>query len=299
MTNTPAIFPKRAHVLATQIWDRFGLKPSVGVEKEFYLAGTINSRDFVGHNQRRLRSEIQLFQFLTNESGRQQFEYSVQHTTDMEALCDAVTTIDRAIESAAAAARARVDWRALPYSDQPPSGLHLHISLHDRNGANRLAKESADVDAPESVTMLACIAGLLDTMADFVVAFAPTEACYRRLQERSYPEVYFAPAHVSWGADNRTTALRLPPTGSSPSRRRIEHRLGSPCADIQAAVTAVLAGVNFGLARGTAPVQAKTYGLANNPDLKLPLLPMSLELAIRRFLSHGNCYFSPTKLDCD
>ena len=71
---------------------------------------------------------------------------------------------------------------AKPYADAPGSGMHLHVSVLDRDGRNVFADE--DVLGNDLLKQAA--AGLLDTMADGMAIFAPNANSYRRLR----PELY-------------------------------------------------------------------------------------------------------------
>jgi glutamine synthetase len=61
------------------------------------------------------------------------------------------------------------------------------------------------------------MAGLLATMREFTLLYAPNINSYKRYQAGS-----FAPTAVRWGADNRTCSLRL--VGHGPSLR-VENRV--------------------------------------------------------------------------
>ena len=78
------------------------------------------------------------------------------------------------------------------------------------------------------------IAGVLGTMADFTLLYAPNVNSYKRFAAAS-----FAPTTIAWGEDNRTCAVRL--VGHGPSAR-MENRV--PGADVNPylALAAMLAG---------------------------------------------------------
>ncbi len=61
------------------------------------------------------------------------------------------------------------------------------------------------------------VAGVLATMQDFTLLYAPNVNSYKRFADGS-----FAPTAVAWGLDNRTCAVRL--VGHGPSAR-MENRL--------------------------------------------------------------------------
>ena len=62
------------------------------------------------------------------------------------------------------------------------------------------------------------MAGQLALMREFAVMFLPTVNSYKRTVPGTW-----APTNVTWGIDNRTTALRAIPAGGKATR--VEHRL--------------------------------------------------------------------------
>lgn len=139
----------------------------------------------------------------------------------------------------------------------------------------------------ESLQMHYVISGLLYTLADLMLAFAPTRECYLRYEEPSFPQVFFSPTRISWGTDNQSVALRIPPCAARPETRRIEHRVPGGSANIEHVLSAVLIGVYYGLTHTELPQFSKTYGLPSNPLLKLSKLPDSFENSYSNFMLRG------------
>ncbi len=274
----------RASQIAEHVFSRFGLRPRIGLELEFYVVGS-GTKEFLSPARDALMHASPLLDSVSTEDGDRQFEYALRESEDLDALIAAIQASNRAIEELAHSLGGRVLWDAMPFPRQPSSGLHVHITLHDRAGTNQLAKPCAD--GPESSVMLACVAGLLSTMRPLMIAFAPSENCYLRIRPRPYPEVMFSPTTVSWGADNRSVALRLPGSQATPHRRRIEHRVASAAADVEVVLVAILAGIWVGLAAGQPPSQPKTLGLANQPVATEPPFPASRDEAQKLFASVG------------
>ena len=77
------------------------------------------------------------------------------------------------------------------------SGLHVRMSLADRDGVNRFAHDDRELGH--------AVAGLQATMAEAMLLFAPHGNSFRRLRPLSY-----APTAPTRGHDNRTVALRVP-----------------------------------------------------------------------------------------
>ncbi|MEV1328954.1 glutamine synthetase family protein [Micromonospora costi] len=116
------------------------------------------------------------------------------------------------------------------------NSCHIHFSLRDVDGHPALL---GDGPARLSVTGRQVLAGLLATMREFSLLFAPNVNSYKRYQPGS-----FAPTALRWGTDNRTCALRL--VGHGPGLR-VENRV--PGADVNPylAIAALVAGAVHGI----------------------------------------------------
>ncbi len=104
-----------------------------------------------------------------------------------------------------------------PYAHMAGSGLHVHLSLWDREGTRELSIGETD-DAPLSTLGGQIVAGLLAHARALVGVGSPIVNSYKRLQPGSW-----APAHVCWGVGNRAALVRVPGMGD---RRHIEFRAG-------------------------------------------------------------------------
>ncbi|MFI6131757.1 glutamine synthetase family protein [Micromonospora sp. NPDC051141] len=116
------------------------------------------------------------------------------------------------------------------------NSCHIHFSLRDASGSSAML---GDGPAHLSVTGQRVLAGLLATMREFSLLFAPNINSYKRYQPGS-----FAPTALRWGTDNRTCALRLVGHGQG---MRVENRV--PGADVNPylAIAALVAGAVYGI----------------------------------------------------
>jgi len=173
---------------------------------------------------------------------------------------DALTAADRFILFKMAAHHIAEDAGLLfslmpkPFADRPGSGLHLHLSLSDRDGRAVMA-DRADSHGL-SATGRQCIAGLLAHSPALAALHAPSVNSYKRLVVgRSLSGTTWAPAHIAWGDNNRTTVARV--TGG-----RIEFRLTDGSSNIYlalaSAIAALLDGVEHKLA-APAPIDEDLY----------------------------------------
>jgi len=117
------------------------------------------------------------------------------------------------------------------------NSCHIHFSL--RGVADGRPAGAGDGPAGISPVMGHAMAGLLATMREFTLMYAPNINSYKRYQVGS-----FAPTAVRWGADNRTCSLRV--VGHGPSLR-VENRV--PGADVNPylAIAAMVAGAVHGI----------------------------------------------------
>jgi glutamine synthetase len=83
------------------------------------------------------------------------------------------------------------------------------------------------------------LAGLLATMREFSLLFAPNINSYKRYQPGS-----FAPTALRWGVDNRTCALRIAGHGQG---MRVENRVPGGDVNPYLAIAALVAGALHGI----------------------------------------------------
>ena len=155
------------------------------------------------------------------------------------------------------------------YGDLAGSGFHVHFSLVDENGVN-VFDNGGDEGTP---LMLNAVAGLLATMQQNTLTFAPHENSYRRLLPGAH-----APTNVAWGYENRTAAIRIP--GGEGKARRIEHRVAGADANPYLVLTSILGGALLGIEQDLQPVAPIT---GDAYTMKLDNLPLDWATAIDAF----------------
>jgi glutamine synthetase len=124
------------------------------------------------------------------------------------------------------------------YNEREGSSCHIHLSLRGKDG------DIVFWDGDGRTSMYdSFVAGVLATMRDFTLFYAPNVNSYKRFADGS-----FAPTAVAWGEDNRTCSLRV--VGHGPSLR-FENRAGgsdlNPYLALSAIIAAGLHGVDAGL----------------------------------------------------
>src|SRR5689334_3964837 len=119
------------------------------------------------------------------------------------------------------------------YDEREGNSCHIHMSLRGTDGEIVFA----DGDGPggaRSRVFGSFVAGVLATLQDFTLLYAPTVNSYKRYQPGS-----FAPTAVAWGEDNRTCALRVVGHGGG---LRVENRVPGGDVNPYLAQAAMLAG---------------------------------------------------------
>ena len=206
---------------------------------------------------------------IVSEAAPGQFEVNLNHRTDILKAADDAVLLRRLIRETARKHGLRATFMAKPFQEWPGNGMHIHVSLIDRDGRNIFSDpEQGDTKRRHAVC------GLLDTMREATILFVPTYNGFRRLQPGSY-----APTRIAWGYNNRSVAVRIPP--SKPSANRVEHRIAGADANPYLVGAAVLAGMYHGLEEQTEPPTA-IDGNAYEAD-DIDRLPDTMPEAINLF----------------
>ena len=212
------------------------------------------------------------------EFGPGQFEINLRHRADPLRAADEAQLFRRTVDRAAFDAGLLASFMAKPYTEHGGSGQHVHLSLSDSGGRNVFDAGQAPARETLGQARLAAplahaVAGLLDTMEEAQLLFAPHGNSYRRLLPDSY-----APHRIDWGLDHRAAAIRLPVTDGRDAR--LEHRVAGADANSYLVLAALLAGVRHGIERGRLPVAPPLQvGQASTA----PLLTHDWFLACERF----------------
>jgi glutamine synthetase len=120
------------------------------------------------------------------------------------------------------------------YNEREGNSCHIHLSVRGTDGSAVMAEGQG-----MSKLMEHWIAGLLHTMREMTLFFAPNINSYKR-----YVEGSFAPTAVAWGHDNRTCSLRVVGHGAG---LRVENRVPGGDVNPYLAVAAIIAGGLYGI----------------------------------------------------
>jgi glutamine synthetase len=149
----------------------------------------------------------------------------------------------------------------------PGCSGHVHQSLWSADGMQNLFYDAGSGTGMSSL-MESYIAGQLHCLPFILPMYAPTVNSYKRLVEGAW-----APTTVTWGIDNRTTALRALP-GSAMSTR-LETRVVGSDANPYLAMAACLASGLYGIRKGLKLETPATKG-SGYADKGLGMLPRNL-----------------------
>lgn len=280
----------------TSIVNRFkalGLTPVVATELEFYLLDGESEKTqrpqppvlTEGHGRRLTETDCYSIDEMDNleeffaevrqvceeqgvpadtiisELGAGQFEINLNHVPNPALAADQAIMFKRLVRGIARKHGYGATFMAKPYGNKSGNGFHVHFSLIDEEGRNVF-----DNGGEEGTDLLKhAVAGLMHTMADSMLAFAPGMNSFRRFMAGAH-----APTFASWGYENRTVAIRIP---ESPCvARRIEHRVAGADANPYLVLATILTGALYGIENKLmppAPVEGDAYAEANQ-DLILP-----------------------------
>ena len=156
------------------------------------------------------------------------------------------------------------------YNELEGSSCHIHLSLRGDDGSLVFW----DDDTGERSTLYdQFVAGVLATMRDFTLLYAPNINSYKRFADGS-----FAPTTIGWGMDNRTCAVRLVGHGAG---ARMENRVPGGDVNPYLSLAAMLAGGLHGIENGLT-LEPETVGNAYSSDK--PEVPKTLQEAREAFV---------------
>jgi len=266
--------------LVKLIADDFDLKAVVATEIEFYLhdvAAKLSPEQIILLIETTCAEAGIMLACAEAERGPDQYEVSLLPSQDVMRLVEDTERFKTVITDAFAKHDVRVDFAAKPLKEAPGNGLHIHVHLEGSSGRNVYFREGETF----SPMLLHSVGGLLALMNPCMSIFAPRPESYDRFlfAANDYlicPTAINIPLTVSWGTNNRTVAIRLPQKAMD--NKHIEHRVSCSDADIASVISAILAGVHYGLSSKCNPGEP-IYGDASLPQYALPPLARSLEEA--------------------
>jgi glutamine synthetase len=175
-----------------------------------------------------------------------------------------VTADNHAVYKTAAKEIAAAHGKSLTFmakfNEREGSSCHIHLSLRGTDGSTVFWDGDGRSQLYDQF-----VAGVLATMKDLTLMYAPNINSYKRFAAGS-----FAPTSVAWGLDNRSCAVRL--VGKGPSAR-MENRLPGGDVNPYLGLAAMLAGGLHGIEQQL-ELEPETTGNAYESDA--PTVPPTL-----------------------
>lgn len=211
-----------------------GLIPANQYNVDYSLLGTARVEPLL----RRIRNEMygagMLPESAKGECNFGQHEIAFRYA-DALACADNHVIYKNGAKEIAAQEGMSLTFMAKP-NEREGNSCHIHFSVRGRDGKSAML---GDGPGHLSVTGERALAGLLATMRDFSLLFAPNINSYKRYQPGS-----FAPTALRWGVDNRTCALRMAGHGQG---MRVENRVPGGDVNPYLAIAALVAGAIYGI----------------------------------------------------
>jgi glutamine synthetase len=123
------------------------------------------------------------------------------------------------------------------FNEREGNSCHIHISFRGADGSAVFSDPDDELGMSQMFRHF--LAGLLKTMRELTLFFAPNINSYKR-----YVEGSFAPTAVAWGLDNRTCSLRVVGHGLG---MRVENRVPGGDVNQYLATAALIAGGLYGI----------------------------------------------------
>lgn len=270
-----------------QGYAKHDLIPVVGPELEFYFAKLVDGNYSRTHENvgfvyttgsmvdpngtflRALRAidQMNLGAFAGNhEFSPSQYEINLWHGEALDAA-DRTFLFKNTIKDFVYREGKIATFMGKPWSDEGGSGFHLHFSVTDKNGNNKMHDQNGGLSSVAN----SIIAGILENAAAITALTNPTVNAFKRLG----PDT-LAPYRANWGFDNRSCLIRIPPERESGTR--LEVRVGDGAANPYLLIAAILAAGLDGIERElVCPDPA--VGLAYDME-SAPILPMTFKDAL-------------------
>ena len=172
-----------------------------------------------------------------------QYELTLHYRTNVMQAADDLVRLKRIVRLQARRHGVTACFMAKPIANYAGSGMHFHVSLQDVDGKNLFIETQ---EGQWNDRLRHCLGGMLETMGESMLVFAPHANSWRRFANQSY-----APVSLSWGVNNRSVALRIP--AGDIRARRIEHRPAGVDANPYLVAATILAAMRHGMAKQSEP----------------------------------------------
>jgi glutamine synthetase len=204
------------------------------------------------------------------EAGPGQLEITLAPNSPLE-IVDHSFLLKHAIKELAAENELLASFMAQISTDGFSNGCHVNVSVWQGEKNLFFSNDSLE-DSPALRDNF--VAGILATLPDFTLLYAPTPNSFRRLKPYQWTGT-----QTAWGQDNKSTAVRV--VNESSSSARIEQRTGGADANPYLLAAAVLAAGLYGIENeleAAPPVIGDAYA-----KKELASLPQDISAALALF----------------
>ncbi|MEU4401612.1 type I glutamate--ammonia ligase [Micromonospora orduensis] len=166
---------------------------------------------------------------------------------DALTTADNIMTFRHVVKEVALSTGVQASFMPKPFTDQPGSGMHTHLSLFE--GERNAFHDSGD---PMKLSKVAksFIAGLLMHAREYTAVTNQWVNSYKRLFPQHLPDrITESPAYVCWGHLNRSALVRVPAYGK-PNSARVEVRSPDSAANPYLAFAVLLGAGLKGIEEG-------------------------------------------------
>jgi glutamine synthetase len=245
-------------------WFNFKETPQTLQEKSFTHLKTLTPGMF-GYSILRISQQSEFYYDLYNSMMAFDVPLEGLHTETGPGVYEAAILHDHVLQAADKAVLFKTAAKEIAYKHGimasfmakwtetlPGCSGHIHQSLWNKDKSENLFY-SADDSHNMSDLLKHYLAGQLHCLPYILPMYAPTVNSYKRLVEGAW-----APTTVTWGLDNRTTALRV--LNDSPAYTRLETRIPGADTNPYLAMSAALASGLYGIKHKLALTKAPTTG---------------------------------------
>lgn len=170
------------------------------------------------------------------EAGVGQHELNVSYSTILD-MADRHVVYKQCLKEVAMLNDMAVTFMSKPYTDATGSGMHIHLSLYDKDTEDGntvfIGNDTIGSIAGCSKDFLHFLGGWMTRTPECFPFYAPMPNSYKRFVTASW-----APTKIAWADDNRTGGFRIVGQGKS---LRIEMRIPGADANPYLAFAASLA----------------------------------------------------------
>lgn len=286
----------------------------IGIELEFYvldqsrLPFTVQpelvNQLFTELERQLVARHVAVYGF-EEEDGDNQFEVKLDPTFDLLKLVRDIRETRQCIQKVASTLGVMADLHTSPLPGDCSNSLQFNLSLWQ--GAQNLFSSE---DMLNNSLVLFSINGLLLLLPESMVVFSPLVEDYQRYNIQVNRLIYargkqVAPINLSWGLNNRTTAIRIPSITANMDLKadqqggwmvqikqklnlalcRVEHRIPSINCQLELSLSAILEAVKLGLQLQQFPDYYISGNAYDSVNYDLPGFANSLESAKRIFIN--------------